>query len=250
MFMVSWHRLGGRGRMTDETPHTTPGLNRRMLLRGGLLAGFGVAVAGVASPALTGVAQAATAPRASRSASRLVKSAVTPDTTYKYQGGWAYCANCAGLWYTGNNTTGWCPFKEVTGGGGHIESPSYSYELQYDLSGTGGPPYQPGWNWCSRCQGLFYATNMTESYCPAKPFGGRHNPGGFAYSVRYSDAVPGSVQGNWFWCGQCQGLFQGGSVTYGGDCPYTPLAYNGHNAGTAKVTSNNYDVIYYSTTPP
>jgi len=48
--------------MTNEVPRKTYGLNRRMVLRNGLLAGFGVAVAGAVTPALMGTAQAADVP--------------------------------------------------------------------------------------------------------------------------------------------------------------------------------------------
>jgi hypothetical protein len=223
--------------MTDEDPSIIPGLNRRMLLRGGLVAGVGAAMAGLATPALTGVAQAAT----ERSAARRVKpAAVKPETTYDTQLYWAYCANCGELWYTNNKTSGWCAYQELNGGGGHIKSPSYSYQLAYNVSGTGGPSYQPNWNWCSRCQCLFYAPNVTDSYCPAKPYGERHNAGGYAYSVLYNDAVSGATQGNWRWCGQCQGLFTGLAT-----CPED--VYGFHSAGPGSF---NYDVAFYSTSPP
>src|SRR5580692_7101977 len=104
---VSRHRLGGRDRMTDETP-VIPELNRRMLLRGGLVAGAGLAVAGLGTVGLTGVAEAA-----------------TPDVSFQTQFDWAYCANCAGLWYTNNNTTGACTYARYNyGSGGHVKVPS------------------------------------------------------------------------------------------------------------------------------
>jgi len=222
--------------MADETP-VIPELNRRMLLRGGLAAGAGLAVAGLATVGLAGAARAATA-----------------DLTYQTQYYWAYCNNCAGLWYTANNTAGACPYKMLSGGGGHILNPSYSYDLQYNVSGSGGGiKYEPGWNWCSRCQGLFFATNYTSSYCPAKPYGGRHTRGGDAYSVAYNSSIDGA-QGNWYWCGQCQGLFYCSSPELGtedaGVCPENPPGSHvgGNIAGT--VQSYTYDVMYYSTGPP
>src|ERR1700729_2889282 len=117
----SRHRLGGRGRMADETP-AIPGLNRRTLLRGGLAAGAGAAVAGLATVGLAGAAQAATA---ARSVARSAKpSAVEPDLTYQTQYYWAYCVNCAGLWYTANKTAGACPYYMLGKGGGHVLNPS------------------------------------------------------------------------------------------------------------------------------
>jgi hypothetical protein len=44
--------------MGDVTPQSNRGLNRRTVLKRGLLTGVGAAVASVALPTLTGVAQA------------------------------------------------------------------------------------------------------------------------------------------------------------------------------------------------
>jgi hypothetical protein len=153
--------------MTGETP-VIPELNRRRLLRGGLAAGAGLAVAGLGTVGLTRVAEA-----------------VTFDTQFY----WAYCTNCA-------------------------------------------------------------SNNGTDGTCPAGDFAGPHATGGLAYSVLYNDAVSGSSQGNWWWCGLCQGLFYGvGGV--GGYCPGT----NGetdHYAGQTDPTIKSlaYDVSYYSTSSP
>jgi hypothetical protein len=220
--------------MTKDNPDATPGLSRRMLMRGGLLTGFGVAVAGVASPALTGVAQAATVTRAPRPASRAVKSAVTPDLpSGQTQNGWAYCKNCAGLWYTGNHTTGYCPYQ----GGGHIDNPSFAYAMFYDVTGAGSPPNpQPGWSWCSRCQGLFDGVRQADSWCPA-PKGGHHTLGTWNYSLNYNQPVPQLAQPGWYWCFNCQGLFYGGPYTTGGYCPANGFVHDGSK-------SDNYDVTY------
>ena len=121
------------------------------------------------------------------------------------------------------------------------------------ISGTGGPSYQPGWNWCSACQSLFYAANghAVESVCPAATvFGGPHKTGGFAYSVLYNDAVSGSSQGGWWWCGQCQGLFNA-ATGIGGWCPGDGGG-GPHISGQTDPTINSlaYDVSYYSTSSP
>jgi hypothetical protein len=218
--------------MTDETP-VIPALNRRMLLRGGLVAGAGLAIAGLGTVGLTGVAEAA--------------------VTFQTQFDWAYCANCASLWYTGNKTAGVCDYAVEylnEPRGGHVKSPSFSYELRYNVSGSGGPSYQAGWNWCSACQCLFYANveYLSTNYCPAD-LGEPHKFGGLAYSVLYNDAVTGSSQAGWWWCGQCQGLFNS-STGIGGWCP-SPLG-GAHSAITesGKLDSLAYDVSYYSTSSP
>jgi hypothetical protein len=202
-----------------------------MLLRGGLVAGAGLAVAGLGTFGLTGVAEAA--------------------VTFQTQFDWAYCSHCAGLWYTNNNTTGACTWERYNyGGGGHVKSPSFSYEVRYNVSGTGGPSYQPGWDWCSACQSLFHGQGKAAGSCPGSANWGAHKGGGFAYSVLYNDVVSGSSQGNWWYCFDCTALFNvsdgiGGScAAYGGQNPHKNFDYVG---GT---TSYSYDVSYYSTSPP
>ncbi len=222
--------------MTDETP-VIPELNRRMLLRGGLAAGAGLAIAGLAAVGLTGVAEAATAPPGAR---RGKSAVVKPDASGQTQFNWAYCANCGELWYTKNNTNGYCAGQMANNGGGHVLNPSYSYELAYNVY-NGGGLYQPNWNWCNRCQCLFYAPHVKNSYCPAIPFGEHHNTGGYNYSMLYNDSISGSTQDGWFWCGNCQGVFTGFKP-----CPAIPYG-NIHSVGAGTFL---YDVAYYSTSPP
>jgi hypothetical protein len=218
--------------MTDEIP-VIPGLNRRMLLRGGLVAGASLAVAGLGTVGLTGVAEAA--------------------LTFKTQQDWAYCANCTSLWYTGNKTAGVCAYAVLYLNepyGGHVKSPSFSYELRYDISGSGGPSYQAGWDWCSACQCLFYANveNLSANYCAAN-LGENHKFGGFAYSVLYNDAVTGASQAGWWWCFQCQGLFNS-STGIGGWCPAPTGGPHSAITESGKLDSLAYDVSYYSTSSP
>jgi hypothetical protein len=117
------------------------------------------------------------------------------------------------------------------------------------------PSYQHGWNWCSKCQCLFFANNASDSSCPAKDFEGPHTTGGFAYSVLYNDAVAGSSQGNWWWCGQCEGLFYS-SDNVGGYCPASQDGASPHISGQGSlfdppiINSYAYDVSYYSTSSP
>jgi hypothetical protein len=219
--------------MQDESPQINPGFNRRMLLRGGLAAGLGVAAVGVASTALTGVAQAATTPRAARPVVRLGKAGITPDTSSNpAQNNWDYCANCAGLWYSANGTDGVCPATTT----GHVDNPSDNYEVWYNFSGATGNPLdpQPDWSWCKKCQGLFFGTNVSESACPA---GGNHNRGTRNYSLPF-DAT-GDVQSGWCHCTNCQGVFYAGTGSSAGVCPATHRVHDG-------VGSYPYDMIIWS----
>jgi hypothetical protein len=230
--------------MANDTP-AIPEFNRRTLLRGGLVAGAGAAVAGLATVGLTGVAEAMTRP-----AGRPVKTAALSFQTQFY---WAYCWNCECLWYTGNNTAGVCAYAVGYLGephGGHIMSPSFSYELRYNVTGSGGPSYQAGWDWCSACQCLFYSSveNLSDNYCAAA-FNGPHKFSGFAYSVLYNDVVTGSSQGNWWWCNQCQALFSD-STGVGGWCPNPTGGQHTAFTENEKLNSLHYDVSYYSTSSP
>lgn len=95
------------------------------------------------------------------------------DTAHQWD--WAWCQFCQGLWYTGNNTAGWCPAR---GAQGHSSQGSSNYGL-YIWS-----PGQPGWSWCHKCQGLWYDRNHTTGFCPA---GGGHDKSGSApYTVPLS----------------------------------------------------------------
>jgi hypothetical protein len=220
--------------MKDESAQPSGGLNRRMLLRGGLAAGLGAAAFGVASTALASVPQAGKASRAVRSVSRPEKSGVTLDAfSYDYQVNWEYCGNCAGLWYSGNGTNGVCP-----AGGGHIDKPSDDYVVEYNVSGATGNPLdpQPEWSWCLKCQGLFYGPNVAESACPD---GGDHNRGTWNYSLWY-DSSGVYVQQGWWHCSNCQGVFYAGiNSTSAGVCPATYEAHDGAGSYT-------YDMLVYS----
>jgi hypothetical protein len=122
------------------------------------------------------------------------------------QGNWRWCRKCQGMFFPGNGTTGKCP-----AGGGHDQSISWQYYLNYEPTYDETSSYQRNWRWCGKCQGLFYAGNGTTGKCPA---GGGHYQ---SVSVDYVlDTLPGG-QGNWRWCGNCQGLFYAGNGT--GKCP-------------------------------
>jgi hypothetical protein len=202
---------------------TTDGIKRRSVLRGGLLVGVGLATAGVASAALTGTAKA-----------------VSP------QPNWAYCANCKGMWYTGNNTAGNCPAYKDTGIEGHVKSPSYNYELFNSSSGGGSSPgYQPNWYWCSQCQGLWTA-NPSQNCCPGYPlpnsknFGPHTKVGSYEYFLYFDPESGNNPQPNWRWCGYCAGLyFQGASGNQAGVCCNFSAPGGYHNEGSG---SDDYSI--------
>jgi hypothetical protein len=196
------------------------GINRRNVLRGGLLAGAGMALIGVASTALTGTALASSS-----------------------QPNWAFCENCNGMWYTGNETSGVCPYFFE----GHIKSPSYNYSIYNNLGGGTGS--QGNWRWCTLCQGVFY-TGHSNGYCPGNnkgQSGHREGSGSFDYFLFYNQPIVSNPQSYWRWCGYCQGLYQQGpNGTQNGNCPMyeSPLAtangnvYGPHLEGAGSFNYN------------
>jgi hypothetical protein len=93
-----------------------------------------------------------------------------------YQGGWAYCAWCSGLFYAGNQTrAGACPY--FRGLEGHENINSYDYTPFY--SSAPHTNTQQGWSWCSQCQGMWYANkNPRGGVCPLNESAFSHNGNG------------------------------------------------------------------------
>jgi hypothetical protein len=222
--------------MANETSQELHELNRRAILRNGLLAGFGAAVVGIASPALTGSAQAARIPR-SRTAPLQPVSARTSsprvnlgasEVTYLEQIDWAWCHKCRGLFYGPQQSSSWCP-----AGGQHNDSGSYNYGLLYDASGSQSG-VQENWSWCNKCRGLFYGPQQSSSWCPA---GGRHDGSG-SYNYSLIDTALLGTQGKWAWCNKCRGLFFGPQQS----SSYCPAGGQHNGSG-----SYDYFLIVYAT---
>jgi len=100
--------------------------------------------------------------------------------------GWRMCRKCNGLFWT-RRGPGACPAGETHDG---ANSPVYSLRLG-DGSPRRCPGWNPGfhagWNWCRRCQGLFFADGGRGS-CPA---GGCHDGSQSSlHALRYDVAPP------------------------------------------------------------
>jgi hypothetical protein len=211
--------------VADGTMGPGRGPARRVLLRKGLLAGVGVAVASVALPGFAGIAQAST----------VEADAFGPlglDITFSAQNQWWWCRNCTGLFYSASGAaTGACPFN-----GHHDPTGSWMYETPFVTSqdvGAEQEQAQHGWLWCNWCTGLFWGSGVNSSHCPgnlisfAPNITGPHNAsdGSYNYLLPYNGsegdwslATP-PMQGGWHWCQRCQGLFHPSSGTSGGLCP-------------------------------
>jgi hypothetical protein len=101
------------------------------------------------------------------------------------------------------------------------------------------------WWWCKLCDGLFHSNSSgaNAGNCPVS--GGNHVKGSnWNYSMVNGNPGVASVQPNWAWCNNCQGLFygpnQGQSV-----CPYKGIH---HQFGDDIVRSMLYGS--WGATPP
>jgi hypothetical protein len=173
--------------MGNEKPHAIHELERRTLLRGGLLTGLGAAVVGAATPAL--LRTRALPPRTSPVSAQLTSAGI--------QNNWAWCNKCRGQFFGQNQSSSWCP-----AGDRHDGSGSYPYFMYVDQPVQ---EDQANWAWCNKCQGLFYGPNQSASWCPA---GDRHDgSGSYNYDVLNVPQSGSYIQNNWAWCDKCQGLF-------------------------------------------
>jgi hypothetical protein len=211
--------------MADVTPQPGRGLARRALLRNGLLAGAAAAVASVALPGITGVAQAAMV-----DAEAINPFGLVSEFTAQTQ--WWWCKNCSGLFYSASRAAaGSCPFN-----GYHDPSASSMYETPVlTTQDVGAEQYQAqqGWLWCNWCAGLFWGKGQASSHCPgnlisfAPNITGPHNAsdGSSTYMLPYNGSEGGwsngtpPLQAGWLWCKNCQGLFWARSGTSAGLCP-------------------------------
>jgi hypothetical protein len=90
-----------------------------------------------------------------------------------YQEGWSYCVYCSGLFYSnGQEEAGACPYFQ--GYSGHQVISSYAYIVFYSSGSY--TDAQPGWRWCSQCQGMWYGNkNSRGGVCPLNDSVFSHN---------------------------------------------------------------------------
>lgn len=215
--------------MTSDESATTGEVSRRLLLRGGLLAGAGAAaVIGLTSISLAGSAQAAPASRARLNSS----AALVPTADAPVQWNWAWCSKCQGFWY--NRPASKCP-----AGGTHGGKPSYNYGVEYEASLGGN--YQAGWSYCIQCAGLFFSQYAsTAGACPALKGTGPHlETNSYPYSVPVTSGAFNNAQAGWLWCSQCAGMWYGPKAYRGGVCPLNGSVFS-HN-GTKSLPYEMFD---------
>src|SRR4029077_2479318 len=67
---------------------------------------------------------------------------------------------------------------------------------------------QPGWRWCSKCEGMFYAMASGAMHMGVCPAGGKHiDAGSGHYRERVGGDGGGQEAGGWGWWVSVQGLF-------------------------------------------
>jgi hypothetical protein len=183
----------------DKGQQFIGGISRRSVLRGGLLAGAGVATVGAASAVLTGTANAAAS---------------------GWQLDWAFCVFCNALWWAKNpSPSDACPGSGKTGEHG-LASGDYVYEVEYGVSGlNNSSDPQPDWRFCTNCCALFWGG--FGGACWANRVGispGPHTAGTTNYDLWWNGSGT-DAQENWRFCGKCSVIFwQGSSQSGTGVC--------------------------------
>ncbi len=129
---------------------------------------------------------------------------------------WRYCNTCHGLFWYQDDSQGVCP-----GGGGHQEI-GYRFVLPFNQPET--EVTQTNWRRCRQCRGLYYDGYPEKGRCPV---GGGHVPSTSNNNYLLNHDIPGddTLQRDWRFCGQCNGLFFDGYPEKG-VCP----AGGGHAA--------------------
>ena len=214
-------------------------INRRSLLRSGLLVGAGAATLGFGSVA--GARSASASPPT---------TVIINGITYKVQEGWRFCTQCRSMfWTSSGNPSGVCP-AEV--GAHHIPGSSI-YGLPHDgaKQGSAGNPgtlgVQIGWRWCGLCDALFWGSAVASTTCPAKvdsmntSGNQQHNiSSATVYDMLFGGWASNGVtlQQGWNYCTSCKGLFWGQGKD-AGLCEVSDVGF--HTVASTNVT--NYQVI-------
>jgi hypothetical protein len=167
--------------MTVESAENR-GIERRALLRGGVLLGLGATAVAATWAVESGTAHAANS-----------------------QPGWAWCDRCQQVWYWPHGF-GSCP-AESDFGLGHAfavtKYVSYNYRPEYAYEGSG---YQQGWRFCKNCLSLFHG-NVKDGICCFHD-GVHDGTGSYAYALWYDRNISNGQPG-WRWCKYCYTLFYG-----------------------------------------
>ena len=89
---------------------------------------------------------------------------------------------------------------------------------------------QPGWRWCGKCEGMFFALHGQLGVCPAVGANPQHDPEGSGLYVIQQNESHVAGQANWRWCLKCEGLFFAGGQSQG-VCPRDGTEHDGGDSG-------------------
>lgn len=125
---------------------------------------------------------------------------------------WAWCYQCAGLWFTSNGNNGYCPVGSGLFGWDHSHKKSGSgdYNLKFVSDGGRG---DDRWRFCYQCQGLwrfsYRASGGPGNYCLNSPTRTHSITGSGAYLIEYlpNEVDRGGGQHLWRCCDKCGGMF-------------------------------------------
>ncbi|MEP7123353.1 MAG: M23 family metallopeptidase [Byssovorax sp.] len=123
------------------------------------------------------------------------------------QDGWRCCYKCASLYFSYPGIGG----TTCAAGGTH----AYVYWSNYSVSPDAAAPGQPNWEWCQKCNQMFYSINGATR-CPVQGPAGNYNHDG-SLSSNYRLQSGGSAPGEhgWKWCSKCQTLWSSTAVANG-----------------------------------
>jgi hypothetical protein len=94
---------------------------------------------------------------------------------------------------------------------------------------------QDNWRWCHKCQGLYFAGNLSQGACPA---GDTHeNRGSGDYNL-VQKPTSATGQDNWRFCRKCQGLHFAGNPSQG-VCPFDGQAHVSDDSGNYVLVQND-----------
>ena len=85
---------------------------------------------------------------------------------------------------------------------------------------------QPGWRWCQKCEGLFFAGNPNQGTCPKDRQAHDGSQSGHYAAVFGDVADTTDFQNGWRWCHKCQGFYFAGGASQG-TCPKDRQAHDG-----------------------
>lgn len=137
--------------------------------------------------------------------------AFTAESRHYTQSDWLRCARCSLVYFGPNGHRSMCPATQRP----HEPASARNYTLFGKQSRFGG---QPGWGWCTKCQGLSHGAPQSGTCAAGGQHDKRESPPFIVWAQEFAGPDPRTFQAesNWRWCGQCYSLHLS---TAPGACP-------------------------------